>query len=224
MGMPVKVLLLEDDPGTAQSVCRGLESTGFETAHAPDVETGLAVLSGGPVDAAVLDVMVPGGGGYVVLERIRATSSHVPVLMLTARDGIEDRVEGLDRGADDYLIKPFAFAELLARLRSLLRRPPQRIETIRVAALELDPIRRSTSCGNTRVDLTRIEFDLLFYLMERRGEVLNRKLLLERVWGYRFDPGTNVVDVHVNRLRRKLADAGQADIVRTVRGVGYVVD
>lgn len=220
----MRVLLLEDDAATAQSVCRGLAREGFEPVHAPDVRKGLASLDEGPIDAAVLDLMVPGGGGYVVLSRIRAADRHTPVLILTARDEVKDRVEGLERGADDYLVKPFAFAELLARLRALLRRPGQRIDPIAIDGLEIDPLRRQILCGGARLDLTRTEFDLLLCLVQRRGEVLNRSLLLEHVWGYRFDPGTNVVNVHVNRLRRKLGDAGHADLVRTVRGIGYVVD
>jgi two-component system copper resistance phosphate regulon response regulator CusR len=168
--------------------------------------------------------MVPGGSGYTVLDRLRETHRHVPVLILTARDEVQDRVEGLERGADDYLVKPFAFAELLARLRAVLRRPGQRVDWIEIAGLEIDPVRRHIFKGETRLDLTRTEFDLLLTLVDRRGEVLNRELLLEQVWGYRFDPGTNVVNVHVNRLRRKLDDAGASDLVRTVRGVGYVVD
>jgi two-component system copper resistance phosphate regulon response regulator CusR len=223
-GVRVKVLLLEDDADTARSICRGLARGGFDASHAADVPTALATLAAGPIDAAVLDLMVPGGGGYVVLERIRETRRHVPVLILTARDEVEDRVEGLERGADDYLVKPFAFAELLARLRALLRRPAQRVDPIEIEGLEIDPVRRHIHSGETRLDLTRTEFDLLLMLVERRGQVLNRELLLEHVWGYRFDPGTNVVNVHVNRLRRKLADVQHPDLVRTVRGVGYVVD
>jgi DNA-binding response OmpR family regulator len=133
-------------------------------------------------------------------------------------------VTGLDRGADDYLVKPFAFAELLARIRALLRRPSQRVEPIHRDRLTIDPVRRQVICNGVLLDLTRTEFELLLAFVERRGEILNRSLLLELVWGYRFDPGTNIVDVHVNRLRRKLADSGHPDLIRTVRGVGYVVD
>jgi len=217
----VRILFLEDDVRTAQTLRRGLEGQGFEVAHAADVAAAIAQLAEGPIDAAILDVMVPGGSGYDVLERIRESRLHVPVLMLTALDGISDRVEGLDRGADDYLVKPFAFAELLARLRALLRRPAKRVDPIRVEGLEIDPIHRRVLRQGHRLDLTRTEFDLLLAFVERRGEVLNRALLLELVWGYRFDPGTNVVDVHVNRLRRKLEPL---DPIRTVRGVGYAFD
>jgi len=220
----VRLLFLEDDPETARSVSRALGERGFEVCHAGDVATALAALEGAPPEAAVLDLRVPGGSGYQVLEAIRARDRHVPVLILTALDAVDQRVQGLERGADDYLVKPFAFSELLARIRALLRRPGRRTELLRAGRVELDPLRSRASCDGVRLDLTRTEFALLQTLSERRGEVLNRQLLLELVWGYRFDPGTNVVDVHMNRLRRKLADVGEAERIRTVRGVGYVVD
>jgi two-component system OmpR family response regulator len=219
----LKILFLEDDEQTAQTLTRGLEEHGFDVLHAGDVPSALARLAQAPVDAAILDVRVPEGSGYDVLEVIRARALHVPVLMLTALDSVADRVEGLERSADDYLVKPFAFAELLARLRALLRRPARRVETIVVEAVEIDPVHRIAQAGGRRLDLTRTEFDLLLAFAERRGEVLNRGVLLELVWGYRFDPGTNIVDVHVNRLRRKLADAGCAELIRTLRGVGYEI-
>ncbi|MEZ4332241.1 MAG: response regulator transcription factor [Myxococcota bacterium] len=219
----MRILFLEDDEQTAGTLTRGLEDHGFAVLHAPDVPAARALLERGPIDAAILDVRVPHGSGYDVLEAIRAGARHVPVLMLTALDSVADRVDGLERSADDYLVKPFAFAELLARLRALLRRPAQRVEIIRVDGLEIDPVRRIVQVGARRLDLTRTEFDLLLAFGERRGEVLNRRLLLELVWGYRFDPGTNVVDVHVNRLRRKLADVGHGESIRTLRGVGYAL-
>jgi DNA-binding response OmpR family regulator len=143
--------------------------------------------------------------------------------MLTARDGVRDRVDGLERGADDYLVKPFAFAELLARLRAILRRPARRYEVLRVAGIDVDPVHRHATVNDRRVELSRVEFDLLLALAEQRGSTLTRRDLLATVWGYRFDPGTNVVDVHVGRLRRKLEVAGATGAVRTVRGVGYAL-
>ncbi len=217
----MKVLFLEDDEQTARTLCGGLEDHGFEVLHAGDVPAAIAQLARAPIDAAILDVRVPLGSGYDVLDAIRARAQHVPVLMLTAQGEVADRVEGLERSADDYLVKPFAFAELLARLRALLRRPGRRVEVIRIEGVEIDPVHRVVQAGSKRLDLTRTEFDLLLAFAERRGEVLNRGVLLELVWGYRFDPGTNIVDVHVNRLRRKLADAGRPDLIRTLRGVGY---
>lgn len=222
-GAGLRLLLLEDDLQTARPLSRGLAEHGFEVVHAAGVKAA-AEFANGPLDAAVLDLMVPGGSGYDVLAHVRARHRHIPVMILTALGGVDQRVEGLDRGADDYLVKPFAFAELLARVRALLRRPAQRVEAIRAEGIEIDPMRRQAFCGRAQLDLTRTEFELLLALVERPGEVLNRPILLELVWGYRFDPGTNIVDVHVNRLRRKLADAGRPDLIRTVRGVGYVVD
>jgi len=219
----LRILVLEDDEQTARTLAQGLEAQGFEVVCAGDVPTARALLESGPIDAAVLDVRVPCGSGYEILEAIRAGPRHAPVLMLSALDSVEDRVEGLERSADDYLVKPFAFAELIARLRALLRRPDRRVETIRFGALEIDPVRRLAQVGSRRLALTRTEFDLLVAFGERPGEILNRRLLLELVWGYRFDPGTNVVDVHVNRLRRKLADAGVGGSIRTMRGVGYAM-
>lgn len=220
----MKLLLLEDDPETAGSVARALQERGFEVCPAGSVDEATSSLDSGLPDVAVLDLRVPGGSGYDVLDEIRARDRNVPVLILTALDAVEDRVRGLERGADDYLVKPFAFSELLARIRALLRRPTHRVEPLVVGRIELEPLRGRASCGGRSLDLTRTEFALLLALCERRGDVLNRKVLLELVWGYRFDPGTNIVEVHINRLRRKLADVGEASRIRTVRGVGYVVD
>jgi DNA-binding response OmpR family regulator len=172
----------------------------------------------------VLDLMVPGGTGYEVLHALRESHDSIPVLILTARDRVDDRVEGFGRVADDYLVKPFAFAELVARLDALLRRPARRVEPLRAGGVALDPLHRRATADGVRIDLTRVEFDLLLALFERRGAVLTRRQLLETVWGYRFDPGTNVVEVHVARLRRKLEAVGAPDLVRTVRSVGYAVD
>ena len=201
-----------------------MDDAGFAVAAARDVDEAFARLARVTFDVAVLDLMVPGGSGFDVLTELRRVQGGIPVLLLTARDGVEDRVRGLEQGADDYLVKPFAFAELLARLRALLRRPPTRVEPLRSGALEIDPLHRQLFVAGRRIDVTPTEFDVVRHLLERRGEVLTRAALLELVWGYRFDPGTNVVDVHVNRLRRKLELAGAQGIPRTVRGIGYVVD
>ncbi len=217
------VLLLEDDTETADALRAGLERSGFAvtwSAAADDAERHVASRR---FQAVILDVMVPRGSGYDVLRRLRDGGDDVPVLMLTARDGVDDRVEGLERGADDYLVKPFAFAELLARLRALLRRPTRRFEVLKVAGIDLDPVHRHASLAGRRLDLTKVEFDLLLALAEQGGHALTRRDLLALVWGYRFDPGTNVVDVHVARLRRKLEVAGGAGAIRTVRGVGYAL-
>jgi two-component system OmpR family response regulator len=220
----VKILLLEDDAVTAGAVASGLAHRGYEVELASDVPSALAAVERVAFDAAILDVMVPGGSGYDVLDALRARDGGVPVLILTARDAVGDRVEGLDRGGDDYLVKPFALVELAARLRALLRRPATRVEVARAGELEVDLLHRTARHGETALNLTPKELELLHCLVARAGEVLTRKELLEQVWGYRFDPGTNVVEVHVNRLRRKLESAGAGDVVRTVRGAGYSID
>lgn len=223
-GTDLSVLFLEDDEETADAIERGLARAGIGVSVARDAPSALDAIARRRFDAAILDVMVPGGSGLEVLENLRREGLSTPVLMLTARDSIEDRVAGLEGGADDYLVKPFAFAELLARLRALLRRPEKRIDSLQLGELEIDLLHRRVSFEERRIDLSRTEFDLLYCLASRRGEILGRQILLEEVWGYRFDPGTNVVDVHVNRLRRKLEANSVGDLVRTVRGVGYVVD
>ena len=176
-------------------------------------------------DAVVLDVMLPGRDGWSVLASLRAAGVQTPVLFLTARDAVEDRVRGLELGADDYLVKPFAFSELLARIRSILRRGPQRqAETLQVADLEIDLARHRATRGGKRLSLTPKEFSLLSLLVRRRGEVLTRTLIAEQVWDVNFDTDTNVVDVHVRRLRAKVDDPFERKLVRTIRGVGYVID
>ncbi len=220
----MRVLLLEDDSATAQAVRDGLVARGYEVDRAARVEEAKDLAGARRFDAAVLDLMVPGGGGYAVLELLRAHQPGIPILILTARDSVEDRVLGLERGADDYLVKPFAFVELAARLAALLRRPQTRIEPLRMGALEIDPLQRRACYAGAPLNLTPKEFELLHCLGEHAGEVLTRKDLLELVWGYRFDPGTNVVDVHVTRLRRKLEASGTDGLIKTVRGIGYSLD
>lgn len=217
----MKLLLLEDDSETAAALERGLTLEGHEVAVANDVGGALALIGNGLFEAAVLDVMVPGGSGYDVLERLRNRPDPIPVLMLTARGSVEDRVEGLDRGADDYLAKPFSFAELVARLRALGRRQRPEPTRLRAGHLELDLTRRTASVEDRRLELTQIEFGLLAALLRAGGDPMGRRELLQEVWGYAFDPGTNVVDVHVNRLRRKLEDVGLGSLIQTVRGRGY---
>jgi len=219
----VNILLLEDDETTAATLAAGFARSGFDATHAATCGEALERIAATRFDAVILDLMVPGGSGYDVLAKLRDAGDDVPVLILTARDRVRDRVDGLERGADDYLVKPFAFAELLARVRALLRRPARRFEPLRVAELEIDPVHRHVTIRSRRLDLTRVEFDILFALAEEGGGAVTRRALLEKVWGYRFEPGTNVVDVHVARLRRKLELAGAAGAIRTVRGVGYAL-
>lgn len=217
----MRLLLLEDDEETAETLAQGLGKEGHEVALARDVASALALVAEHRFDAAVLDLMVPGGSGYDVLEALRKSEPRVPALLLTARSAVEDRVLGLDRGADDYLVKPFSFPELAARVRALGRRGAEEPTRLRSGALELDLLRRHAVAGGVRVDLTQIEFALLTALVRAGGDPVSRRDLLREVWNLSFDPGTNVVDVHVNRLRRKLEDAGLSAVVRTVRGQGY---
>jgi len=217
----VRILLLEDDLETASALEKGLSLEGHRVSVAVRARDALGFVAADSFDVAVLDVSVPDGSGYDVLAALRAAQSPIQVLMLTARGSIEDRVEGLDRGADDYLVKPFSFAELAARLRALDRRAKPAAMELRSAALMLDLVRRSASVNGERLELTPTEFSLLAALLRERGAPLSRRALLREVWGYEFDPGTNVVDVHVNRLRRKLEDRGLDDVIRTVRGSGY---
>jgi DNA-binding response OmpR family regulator len=217
----MRILLLEDDQETAEALVKGLTQEGHEVSAARDVESARAWISETAFDAAVLDVMVPGGSGYDVLAEFRGREPRVPVLMLTARGAVEDRVAGLDHGADDYLVKPFSFAELAARVRALARRAQPEAMRLALGTLELDLLHRRAQVGETRLELTPTEFELLATLLRARGDAVSRRELLHQVWGLRFDPGTNVVDVHVNRLRRKLEDVGLASAIRTVRGQGY---
>jgi two-component system, OmpR family, response regulator len=217
----VRILLLEDDLETASAVEKGLTLEGHRVSVAARAREALGFVGADSFDVAVLDVAVPDGTGYDVLAALRAEGCATQVLMLTARGGVEDRVEGLDRGADDYLVKPFSFAELAARLRALERRPKPSATELRAAGLALDLIRRTASVRGERLDLTPTEFSLLAALLRERGAPISRRALLREVWGYEFDPGTNVVDVHVNRLRRKLEDRGLENVIRTVRGSGY---
>jgi two-component system OmpR family response regulator len=219
----VRILLLEDDLETASALEKGLSHEGHRVSVAARARDALGLVAAESFDVAVLDVMVPDGSGYDVLAALRAKGCPTQVLMLTARGSVEDRVKGLDRGADDYLVKPFSFAELAARLRALDRRPGPRAIELRSDELALDLIRRSATVRGERLDLTPTEFSLLAALLREHGAPLSRRALLREVWGYEFDPGTNVVDVHVNRLRRKLEDRGLEDVIRTVRGSGYAV-
>jgi two-component system, OmpR family, copper resistance phosphate regulon response regulator CusR len=179
----------------------------------------------GTYDIAILDLMLPGRDGFDVLAGLRQTGTQTPIIILTARDGIEQRVRGLNLGADDYLVKPFAFSELLARLRSVLRRGSvRRADTVRVADLELDLVSQKATRAGTRLDLTQKEFLLLSLLARRRGEVLSRTVIAQQVWDLNFDAGTNVIDVHIRRLRAKVDDPFDVRLIHTVRGAGYVLD
>lgn len=220
----MKLLLVEDEAKTADTLRKGLQESGFVVDLARDGEEGLHFALTCPYEAMILDVMLPGRDGWAVLEGLRESGLRTPVLFLTARDAVEDRVRGLNLGADDYLVKPFAFAELLARVHSLLRRAPSwQPAPVRVADLEVDPLRHAASRRGQRLDLTPKEMVLLTFLARHAGQVMSRTRIAEGVWDMNFDPESNVIDVHVRRLRAKVDDPFETRLIHTVRGVGYVL-
>ena len=221
----MRILIVDDERKAADYLHRGLTESGYVVDVALNGDDGLALALGESYDLIVLDVMMPGRDGWSVLASLRRAGRQTPVLFVTARDTVSDRVKGLEEGADDYLVKPFAFSELLARIRSILRRGPSRqVESLTVADLELDTLRHRASRAGQRIDLTPKEFALLALLVRRKSEVLSRTLISELVWEMHFDSDTNVVDVAVRRLRAKVDDPFDRKLIRTVRGVGYVLD
>ena len=221
----VKILIVEDEPKTGNYLRQGLSEAGFVTDLVRDGVDGLHAALTHDHDLVVLDVMLPGIDGWQVLRRIRQAGHQMPVLMLTALGQVEDRVQGLDAGADDYLVKPFAFSELLARVRTLLRRGKATEPVLlRLADLELDLLRRRVTRAGKRIDLTAKEFALLELLLRRRGEVLPRSLIASQVWDMNFDSDTNVIEVAMRRLRAKIDDDFEPKLIRTVRGMGYVLE
>jgi len=221
----MKVLIVDDERAVRESLQRALELEGYEIELAADGREALERLgTDGHVDAVLLDVLMPGMDGLEVCRTIRRNGNQVPVLMLTARTQVEDRVEGLDAGADDYVTKPFALEELLARLRALLRRTADSPgETLRFADLELDPGTREVTRGGEPIELTRTEFSLLELFMLNPRQVLTRSVIFERVWGYDFGYGSNSLDVYIGYLRRKTEAGGKPRLIQTVRGVGYAL-
>ena len=204
---------------------QGLAENGFTVDSASDGEEGLHLAQANDYELVILDVMLPKRDGWSVLSELRRSGKQTLVLFLSAHDALQDRVKGLDLGADAYLVKPFAFSELLASVRSLLRRGPSRpLDQLQIADLEIDLIRHKVSRGGQRIDLTPKEFSLLSLLARRSGEVLSRTLVAEQVWGINFDTETNVVEVHMRRLRAKIDDPFEKKLIHTVRGVGYVLE
>ncbi len=221
----MKLLIIEDEKKTASYLSDGLTQCGFVADVSADGDEGLHLASSGNYDLIVLDVMLPGRDGWSVIEELRRSGKDTPVIFLTARDAIPDRVKGLGLGADDYLVKPFAFSELLARIQTILRRSPGRhADDLRIADLEIDVTHHRVARGRQRIDLTPKEFLLLSLLARHAGEVLGRILIAEQVWDMNFDSDTNVVDVHVRRLRTKVDDPFGKKLIHTVRGVGYVLE
>ena len=220
----MRILIVEDEPKTGAYLQQGLRESGYLADLAINGRDGLHLALEEEYELVILDVMLPQMDGWTVLRRLREQRS-TPVLFLTARDDVADRLQGFELGADDYLVKPFAFAELLARIKALLRRGPVRVQdVITLADLEIDVLRRRVTRAGTRVELTQKEFALLHLLAQRQGEVLSRTLIASQVWDMNFDSDTNVVDVAVRRLRAKIDDPWPDKLVHTVRGIGYVLE
>jgi two-component system, OmpR family, response regulator len=221
----VRLLLVEDDPKLAAALARGLRHDGFAVDEAHDGDAALRQAAVWDYDAIVLDVMLPGRDGFSVCRELRERDCWAPVLMLTARGQVADRIGGLDAGADDYLVKPFDFGELLARLRALLRRVPEpRPAALRVGDLVVDPATHAVTRGGRHVELSAREFALLEYLARHPGEAVSRTRLIEHVWDSNWDGSTNIVDVYVGHLRRKLEQPFGRPLIRTVRGVGFALE
>jgi two-component system copper resistance phosphate regulon response regulator CusR len=220
----MRILIVEDEPKTGDYLRKGLQENGYIVDLARDGTDGLHLAMQEDYDLIVLDVMLPGMDGWEVLKKLRETKATA-VLFLTSRDDVNDRVKGLELGADDYLVKPFAFVELLARIRTVLRRNPQREpDTMNIADLEIDVLKRRVIRDGQRIDLTAKEFALLHLLVRRQGEVLSRSLIASQVWDMNFDSDTNVVDVAIRRLRAKVDDPFTNKLVHTIRGMGYLFE
>jgi two-component system OmpR family response regulator len=218
----MRILVVEDDAKIASFVVKGLKQEGYGVDHAADGDTGLALADSTPYDAAVVDIMLPGLDGLSLVRRLRASRTNIPVLFLSARATVEDRVKGLQAGGDDYLTKPFAFAELSARLQALIRRSTRTPEATKVSAgdVTLDLVSRTVTVAGREVDLQPREFALLEYMLRHAGRPVTKVMILEHVWDYSFDPQTNVVDVLMSRLRSKIDP--EKTRIETLRGVGYV--
>lgn len=221
----MKILVVEDDKGALRFIKKGLTESGYTIDAVDNGEDGLFLATSQPYDLIVLDVMLPGLSGFEIISELRKAGKETPVVFLTARDAPDDIVNGLNLGADDYLVKPFAFAELLARIKAVLRRGghEKRSEQLSVGDLSLDLVARTAQRDSKRIELSGKEFLLLEYLMRNSGHVLTRTMILEKVWGYNFDTSSNIIDVHINRLRGKIDKQFKSRLIHTIKGVGYVL-
>lgn len=221
----MKILLIEDDPVIADFVAQGLQQSGYSVCHESDGDHGLQVALQESFDLAIIDIMLPGLDGLSIIRELRRQGVHVPILILSAKRGVEDRVNGLRTGSDDYLIKPFSFNELLARVEALLRRrnTTQESTTLGICDLELDLLARKVTRAGKKIELQPKEFSLLEYLLRNAGHVVSKTMIMERVWNYNFDPHTNVVEARVSKLREKIDKDFTIQLIHTIRGVGYVL-
>ncbi len=220
----MRILVIEDETRIAEFIARGLESAGYQVDSAEDGAKGLEMAHGTDYDLIILDLILPDMDGLKVLEKIRNRKVSPPVLILSALGAVDDRVKGLERGADDYLAKPFSFVELLARVRALLRRGQPMPERLQVGDLVLDAIRRKVTRGGEPIELAPKEFSILEYMMRNQGKPLTRTMIVEHVWDMDYDGLTNIVDVYIRHLRSKIDDRWPQKLIRTVRGVGYMID
>ena len=226
-GLAVRILIVEDDLETARFIMKGLKQEGFAVDHAADGETGLHLaLSGHHYDAAVIDIMLPKLDGLALIDEMRRCSVQTPVIVLSAKSSVDDRIKGLEAGGDDYLVKPFAFSELVARIHALIRRSTQTVEptSLTVGDLRIDLVRHKVFRAENEIDLQPKEFALLEYLMRNAGRVVSKTMIMEHVWDYNFDPQTNVVEVRICRLRDKVDRPFGRNLIHTIRGVGYVLE
>ena len=220
----MKILIIEDDVAISEFLIKGLKEAGFTAECAATGEEGLSMVVDGEFDAAVIDIMLPGIDGLSVIEQLRGSGHQLPIIVLSAKRSVDDRIAGLQKGCDDYLVKPFSFSELLARLQALLRRSTLKTESSEMEAfgISLDIVSREVKRDGETVELNPKEFILLEYLIRNQGMVLSKTMIMEHVWGYDFDPQTNVVDVLVSRLRSKIDRRSDQKLIHTIRGVGYV--
>jgi len=220
----MRILLVEDEKGVANFIKKGLGEEHYTIDHALDAEEGLSFISVNDYDMIILDIMLPNMSGIELCREIRKKGIQSPIMMLTARDTVDDKVTGLDSGADDYMTKPFSFDEFLARVRALLRRKQDKLTELICGELKIDALAHRAYVGDQEILLRPKEYAILVYLLRNKGRVLSRTQILENIWGYDFNPNTNIVDVHIKSLRERLDEANILNLIRSVRGVGYMID